>query len=313
MRLFKNQYLRIALSFIVLSLFCYYFIYNKDKFKPILDLNPLLLIGTSLIYSLIVVINGLFTKIIIEPFNVFITINEGIFLAIISSIGNFFAPAGAGYGLRAIYLKKKYNLSYTNYTVTLAGYYVLLIMINSLAGILALILLRNNDNPSYKLILVSLVLAFLFSLIFSLFNLSENHLPKIKNTIYQKIVNVLVMISLGWKEISSNKKLILKLIGLIVISLALTMIMVSLIINSLHFTTSFAAVLLYSVLGLLSLFINVTPGNIGIKEGVILFSASVMGFSVSQVILIAIVERGIVFISLLYLWIIAERMKKQFI
>lgn len=291
-------------------LFAYYFAQNREKFRPLLDINPILLIIISVLYSASVSINGVFTKLIVEPFKVFISLREGVFLAIISSVGNFFAPAGAGYGLRAVYLKKKHNLSYTNYSVTLAGYYVLIIMVNSLMGLLALLLLRKHDGSNYMLIFAALLGALLFSLIFSVFDLSEKHSPKTSNRILKKVFNFFIMISRGWKEISVNRSLMLRLIALTIFSLALNMGLVALIVVSLHFSTSVAAIMLYSVLGVLSMFFNITPGNIGIKEGITLFSAGVMGFSLNQVILIAIVERGVVFLSLIYLWVIAERMKR---
>lgn len=301
------------LSAAVIVLFLYYFNQNREEFKPLIELNPILLIIISLLYSFMVAINGLYTKIIVEPFKVSLTLAEGVFLSIVSSVGNFFAPAGAGYGIRAIYLKKKHGLSYTDYSVTLAGYYVLLIMINSFAGLVALFFLRGNETPNFKLIFIILSLALLVSLLFGVFNMSKIRLPKTNSKFLNKLFNFFIMLSNGWKKISSNRELMIKLIALTLLSLGVTMLLVSLIISALHLSTTFAAVLLYSVLGLLSLFINITPGNIGIKEGVIIFSAGIMGFSVNQVILIAVVERGVVFVSLLYLWAIAEKMKRKFL
>lgn len=307
----KSKYFRLSLSIVVLALFGFYFFRNVDKFKPLLDLNPLLLVVISFLFCLMVAINGVFTKLIIEPFKKIIPLYESVYLAIISSVGNFFAPAGAGYGFRAVYLKKKYNLSYADYTATLSGYYILIIMVNSLAGLLALILLGSKNNHNYKLVFLALLGAFLFSLFFSIFKIKKEKLPKVKKSLYKKLLELFSRISEGWSDITSDRMLMLKLVLLTLVTLAMSMTMTGLIIASLHLSTSFAAIMLYSVLGSLSLFINITPGNIGIKEGILLFSAGVMGFSIDQIILIAIVERGIIFITLLYLWLFSERMKSK--
>jgi len=312
MRFFsKNKYLRLGLSILVLILFCYYFIGNKDKFQPLLNINPLLLVMISLIYALSVASNGIFTKLIIKPFNVTISLTEGVFLAIISSVGNFFAPAGAGYGLRAVYLKRRHGLSYTNYSATLAGYYILSIMIYAILGLVAVLLLRSNEGPNYIIIALGLTGALLFSLFFSLVRIPSNKAGGDKGGVAHKVLHFAAMITKGWHEIYMDHNLLMQLVALTLGSLALNMIMIGAIVFALHLSTSFAAILLYSVLGFLSIFFNVTPGNIGIKEGVILFSASVLGFSLSQVILIAVVERGMVFLSLLYLWGISEGIKRK--
>ena len=115
----------------------------------------------------------------------------------------------------------------------------------------------------------------------------------------------------GWSKINSNKNLLLKLIGLVSINFIIAAFMYWSIIQSVNLTISFPALLLFTVLGSLAIFINITPANLGVKEAIYLFSAAVLGFSVNDILLIALVDRGVQFAVLFVLWIFASRLREK--
>ncbi len=297
-----NKTVRISATVLVVVIFLIYFLLNTENFKPLLDANYYLLTIAALAYVGGVITNGFFIKFILEPFKKLIATAEAFYVSVISSIGNFFAPAGTGFGIRAVYLKKKHGLAYSEFISTLSGNYVLVFLVSSFAGLVSLLALKQHFGAQWLVLFVLFLGMFAGTLLISLFRfqLPEATTPKysqanfLSRNIY-RVVN-------GWGKIASNKELMLKLLGLTLVNLTLTVIIYWAIIHSIGLSIGPAALLLFSVLGSLSIFVNITPANLGIKEAIYIFSASILGFSVGEMVLIVLLDRGVQFAVLLALW-----------
>ena len=309
MRLPKKT--RLISTVLVLAVFIAYFLLNVQKFKPLLNINFLLLLVVALGNILGIFINGLFTKFILEPFKKYISIVETFYVSVISSIGNFFAPAGTGFGIRAVYLKKKHGLPYSEFISTLSGNYILVFLVNSLIGLLALYLLKDEYSSQYLALTGIFGAMFIVSLLLSIIRIPILRTSASKKTKLSSVVETLYRVTHGWNKIVANKKLILELFCLTFANFLLTVFTYWAIIHSLHLTIAFPALLLFSVLGSLSIFINITPANLGIKEAIYIFFSSILGFSISEIILIALVERGVQFVVLLALWLYSSKAKNK--
>ncbi|HLG90980.1 MAG TPA: lysylphosphatidylglycerol synthase transmembrane domain-containing protein [Candidatus Saccharimonadales bacterium] len=298
----------------VIVIFLSYFIFNTEDFKPLLDIDGYLLIIIALANIAGVFTNGLFTKFILEPFKKYISISEAFYVSVISSIGNFFAPAGTGFGIRAIYLKKKHGLPYSEFMSTLSGNYILVFLTSSLIGLISLYLLKDQYNGQYLVLALVFGLVFIVSLALSLIRIK---LPNVEPAQAKKVnpmINNLYRVLYGWSKIAADRQLVFKLAGLVIANLVVATLMYWAVITSLGLTAKLPALLLFTVLGSFTIFINVTPANLGIKEAVFIFSSTVLGFSVSQILLIAIVDRGVQFVVLISLWLLSVRLKsRQFI
>lgn len=307
----SSRTLSITLTLFVLVIFVVYFVFNASKFRPLLNTNLYLLVFIALGDITGIFINGLFTKFILRPFNKYIPILESFYVSLISSVGNFFAPVGAGFGFRAIYLKKKHNFSYSHYISTLAGNYIIVFLVNSLAGLLALYLLRSKSNSQYGVLVTIFSAIFIVSLVLSVVKIPSRVVERQENKYTRAVILNLARVTRGWNHIISHKKLLAQLVGLITLNLLLTIAITWTIIHSLHFAVSFAPLLLFSVLGSLSLFINVTPANLGVKEAIYIFSSGVLGFSTSQILSIALIDRGVLFLTLAFLWLFSSRVRSK--
>ncbi|HLG91316.1 MAG TPA: lysylphosphatidylglycerol synthase transmembrane domain-containing protein [Candidatus Saccharimonadales bacterium] len=306
-----SKKLSLAITAIVLVAFIAYFLLNIEKFRPLLHVNIGLLFLIALADMISIGVNGLFTKAILVPFKKSIGFMESYYVSLISTVGNFFAPVGAGFAFRAVYLKKKHSLPYSEYVSTLSGNYILVFLVSSILGLVSLFLLRDDATPQLLTLAVVFSLLLVMSLILSLIKLPLFKVDSVQNKYLRRIGRILFRIINGWNKITSNKALLLKLFGLTLANAVLSFILIWLIIMSLHLTVTFPALLLLSVLGTLSLFINITPANLGIKEAIYIFSSGVLGFTVSQIILIALIDRGIVFLVLLGLWLFFGKIHKQ--
>lgn len=302
--------LGLVLTLIVFLAFGYYIVTNKEDLKPLLEINPGYVILIFLAQLGAIFSNGLFVKIIIEPFKKFIKVKEAFYVSILSTVGNFFAPVGAGFGFRAVYLKKKHDLSYSNYFSTLSGNYIVVFLVTSIFGILGMLLLRQEFT--YQGLIITGVFAAMLVVASGLMLLKPSQIPVLeKNTILNKIVGTLSGVAKGWAYVASHGQLLLKLIILTTLNLFLAVAALFFIITALSIYTTFPALLLLSVLGSLSLFINITPGNIGVKEAVFIFSSTTLGLSVNDIILIALIDRGVMLITLGALWLYSQKIRRS--
>lgn len=292
------------LGLAVLLIFAIYFVANISKFKLLLDVKLWVLLLIALANCGIVLANGVFIKFILEPFNKVIPITEATYVSLISSVGNFFAPAGAGFGFRAVYLKKKHGLPYNEYVSTLSGNYIIAFLISSVFGLLALFALRGHYNNQYLILMLLFSGIMLGSIFMSLVRpprIEEDGLPKNKKL--RMLLRTLLQVMNGWNKITANKKLMTKLIAITVVNFLFSVLIIKLEIFSLNLSIGFAQLLLFSVLSSLSVFINITPANLGIKEAIYIFSSSILGFSVTQILSIALIDRGILFLVLALSWL----------
>jgi uncharacterized protein (TIRG00374 family) len=302
-----SKYIRQILALIILAIFVAYFIANKEKFRILLHMNFWLLILVASCYVVSIISNGIFTKFILEPFRKYISVVESFYVSLISSVGNFFAPAGVGFAFRAVYLKQKHGLQYSDYISTLSGNYILVFLINSIIALFSLAMLRNSSSARFETLVIIFGLMFIVSLILCFIKIPRSAEDKLQNMHLKKVGNILVRIIKGWSMITAHKNLMIRLAGLTVFNAGLSLAIIWLIITSLHLSASFPALLLFSVLGTLSLFINITPANLGVKEAIYLFSSTILGFSTTQILSIALIDRGVQFMVLLILWLLFSK------
>ena len=306
-----SRIIGITITLFVVFIFAVYFLLNTENFKPLLDANYYLLTIAALGYVGGIFANGLFIKFILEPFKKFIATSEAFYVSVISSVGNFFAPAGTGFGIRAVYLKKKHGLAYSEFISTLSGSYILVFLVSSFVGLLSLTALRQYYGVQWLVLGVVFLAMFIGSLLISLFRVQLAEPRTVKHDRINALRRNVYRVINGWSRIASNKELILKLLGLTCANLALTVVIYWAVIHSVGLNATLPALLLLSVLGSLSIFVNITPANLGVKEAIYIFSAGVLGFSVGEMVLIALVDRGVQFTVLLILWLFASRVQAK--
>jgi hypothetical protein len=295
------------LTLVLFLIFFWYFANNIEDFKNLLNINPLIISLLIIINISGIIINGVFMKFSIALFNKNINYRESVKVSLISALGNFFAPAGSGLGFRAIYLKKQHKLAYSDYISVVFCNYVLVFLLNSLLALGALYTLRQYSSSSYKLLVFIFAMLLLLS-VSAFFIHTENKYLKIKKqSKFNKVRLTLERIANGWKLMLSHKRTMIKLITLILINTILVMISSYLLVVSVGAEISLAATLLLGAMGSLSIFVNITPGNLGVKEAIIVVFSTVIGLSASQVLSMAIIDRAIMFLVLIVLWLINGR------
>lgn len=287
-------------------LFLLYAVTNPSVFEPLKTVSWQYGVAIGLIDFAAICVNGLFIKLILQPFQKTIATGEAVYISLLSSVGNFFAPVGGGFGFRAVYLKKRHGLSYTDYISTLAGNYIVVFLVNAACGLLALALLTDRINGQYWVLVTLFAAIFAATTSVATYGVPSKWLDKQKEGPLKQVLSRVRVVSDGWNAVASNRRLMGYLIGVTLVNFSLALLANFLILRSLGFGVSPPAMLLFTVLGSMSLFINITPANIGIKESVFLFSAAVIALEPQQVIAFALIDRGVLFVVLGLGWVVVH-------
>lgn len=300
------KFLNKFVTIFVIGLFIWYIRENPGFFDAILA-APLIPVVIVVIMKVLRTANsGLFIKRTVEAYDKKIPNIESFYIAMLSTLGNFFGPYLGGAGVRAVYLKKKYNLSYTKFGSTLSGFYIINFFVNSALGLLALFAI-HAEFGQYSILIYLVFVGWLVSTLILAEVKNLNPLlsfTKKRARFMGRIVNRLNEIVLGWRMVRDNKKLFMSLNRLTVWGFLISMVMGYFEFVAIGVKPSIAALALYTSLSALSLLLSVTPGSIGIREAILLFSSGLMGLTNEQVIQISIIDRAVTFFLLFVMYII---------
>jgi uncharacterized membrane protein YbhN (UPF0104 family) len=252
-------------------------------------------------------INGIFIKVILVPFNKSIAIFESLYVSLISSVGNYFAPVGAGLGFRAIYLKRRHGLAYGDFITTVAGNYLLVFLTTSAAGLIALAIVYQRTGQAYWVLTAVFTSLFIIDFMFMSVKVARFIANLLKRLRFAKFVaDLFQRIIEGWLLVIGDKRLVTRLLGLTAIGFPLLLLTIFLVLSSLNIHVAFSSLLMLAALSSLSVFINITPGNIGVKEAVFIFSSQVIGLTTPQILAYSLIDRGVLFIVLSCGWIFIQ-------
>lgn len=107
-----------------IGLFVAYYANHPEVRQQLQQTSPALLAGLLALYMLFVGSLALINNATLRITNTKLDANESVLLTIYSSIINFFGPLQSGPAFRAVYLKRKHNVSLRNYSTATLLYYL---------------------------------------------------------------------------------------------------------------------------------------------------------------------------------------------
>lgn len=305
----KNSfYFSRLLTFIIYGVFAWYAFNNLESFKILLEVSVYPLIAIYILKILITYNSGQFIRVVLRAFNKDISRSESYYLSLISSLGNFFGPFLSGAGVRAVYLKKRHGLSYAKFASTLSGYYFITFFVFSIIGLLSLIVIQVTTGE-YMLLMYLVLGGWLVSTLLlaevrgftKLIDVTSKHF-----SFLSRIIKKIHSIQTGWRTIRENRLLTLKLVGLTCIGFLISYGVISFQFKAINLSPSLASVALYVVITNLSLLVSITPGSVGIREAMFIFSSSLLGLNVDQILQLAVVSRGMIFVFMVSSFLILK-------
>ncbi len=258
------------------------------SFLHLTVLEILVLLTVSFLGYLVL---GLGFRSILRVFSVDLAFREWFGLTVCHSMFNYYLPVRGGLVVKAYYLKKKYGLSYAHYAALTAGSVFLMLATAASAGLVVIFAVAAASGRLFVSLAVALFVVLLGMLIFGL--ITRQLLGLRFHEKFARLSQFLLNLREGLGLFSEHKK---HAFDFCLLSLLLLLVMTArlyLCFLALGFNVQFWTALLIMVITHFSFLITIIPGNLGIKEGIIIFSAGLFGIPADQALAAAVLDRAL--------------------
>jgi uncharacterized membrane protein YbhN (UPF0104 family) len=265
-----KTYLPYILSILALTVFGVYLYRNAERYRQLLDVNPKSLLSLFGLSFAIPLANGSINYLLFRNLGVHMSFNESFGLAAVNTLANQL-PFSGGLIAKGIYLKKRHGLTYTKYLSAMVATYVCFIAANGVIGLIITAFLASFQGARIPALLALGFVAMTISVVVLVLPIRLDFLPTKWKT---RINNV----AEGWQVLSQDRILLLQLILIQVITTIIAAQRFQIAFSTLSQDVSYAQCLLFSSATILTRLISVTPGGLGVREGIVAGLASVLGF-----------------------------------
>ncbi|MBF0360820.1 MAG: flippase-like domain-containing protein [Oligoflexia bacterium] len=273
------------LLFVAIAIFIYK--YKNDFLNLKFDnCNYVLLLPLATLMILLQISNGLLNNFWYRILGVTLTTKEWFGLSVINGLGNYLLPLRGGSLSNAIYLKKQHNFTYTNFLNIFAATNLIVFWANSIFGLLSVLLIYLFYNQFSWLVFVIFFNMFIaFTIIFCGPDLSNF-------SVENKFTRALK----GWSEIKKHRLAIMQTLLMATINTLLISLMTFLEFRLLGVQASLQQAFFLSIFSSFAQLLSITPGNLGIREGFMLYAGTVIGIPAVEIVAISAIDRVLMFL-----------------
>jgi uncharacterized protein (TIRG00374 family) len=204
---------------------------------------------------------------------------------------NYYLPAKGGTVAKAYYLNKKFDFKYSYYFSLLTGSYLISLALTSTLGLLATFSISIFGGK----LLFPLVFGFLFILVCTvLISFIAKFLLKFQFRFKKhKLTQILENLRNGMAYFSNNKKLTLYFFLCTTIYIIAMAGRLYLSFKAIDVQIDFIEIVIVRTLTEFSFFVSLIPGNLGLKEGIIIFASGMFDIAPNQAAAAALLDRAI--------------------
>lgn len=277
-----RQMIALLVILVTLGFFGYYLITHRQVIDTLVHLPPYLLVLLSLSYFGAIAANAYVLHASLALLHKKASFFDNIALTSYSSIANFFGPLQSGPGVRAVYLKAKYNVRVRDFFATTLLFYGFFAFFNCVILALAAFI----RYPSWQAVAGVIGLGCIGG-ICGILLIKKSQ--KIKRAIHSfKLHNINT-----W------------LIGLgAVLLISATACSYFFELSYIDHHINFWQALVYSAAANMALFVSLTPGAIGFREAFLVFTTKLHGIDTSQILTASIIDRAFYIVFLLVLFVV---------
>jgi uncharacterized protein (TIRG00374 family) len=306
----KNR--RVITNILTLAIFALIAVYlyrNRGVFENLKNIEISLILLIIFFQILTVFSDAFINQRIINILEKSLKFKESLLLQYSNNfINKIFSKGGAIF--RGYYLKSVFKLPYSKYISTLAGLYIIAFLVYSFLGLISLAIIYSRIGV-YNLVVTVFFIGLFCVTLFLILTKS-----KLKINRKTRLGNIVGNLIDGWEQIRKEPRELMIIFVVKLILLSLTVILNILIYKSLGVELGIVESVYMSTISIMTLFINLTPAGIGIKEGIYMFSSQLISLDPDIILLGSLVGRAIVLIpsvilgGLSYL-ILTKRLKER--
>jgi uncharacterized membrane protein YbhN (UPF0104 family) len=259
--------------------------YHPHWFDPLRDVSPGILAGLVATRVLFHVTNGLTLRGVAAKFGTVLTAREWFGLPFVTSLGNYITPFSGGMIARASYLKYRHRFPYARFAAVIGASSLILLWVAGMAGILALVLSLERSATFWR------VLFFFGAVVLGISTVAILPSARLPGT---GRVSAAINRSLdGWDSRKGDPPLLATLALYALANIALQGVSFWLAFVALHGAPVPAGrVFLISLFSSLLMLVRVTPGNLGVFEGVVSLSSGMLGVGAGPGLMASLLVRA---------------------
>lgn len=279
----RNKYISIV---VLIAVIIGIFLYLRTQPKLLTTLGSLSwpLMAVIIICRLFfLVTNGLYQKTFAKKFEIDLKFVEWFGLSVVTTMGNYITPFSGGMVARAAYLKHQHEFAYARFATLIASNYLVVFWVVGVVGFSILAVFFPLKEVYLSLALIFLVVSLVISMLILLPNIrlpGNYRLARILNTSLE-----------GWNIVKNDRRLLAQLVLYTVANILLNGLSFWIAYTALGVQIPFNSALLISLIGIFSVFLNITPGNLGIQEIVVSISSNLLGAGSGEGLIVALIVR----------------------
>jgi uncharacterized membrane protein YbhN (UPF0104 family) len=258
-----------------------------EQVSEAVSLSPAHMAALAILSLLSILLVGLLNQFLVEHFGVQMKIVQWSSLALASTLTNYLLPLRAGIALRAAYLNQRFGLTLGKFTATLAVFYVMTVLVNSLLGILVLAWLGWRTG------VVSWPILGVFAVVgagcLAALLLGPGLADRPQHRGWRRLVQQALQ---GWQECRRSHRLLRRVAGLVVLATLIQALRMMVAFAAIGQVIDLAAGLFLGALLMLSTFLSITPAALGIREAAIVFSSLATGVTPELSLLAGALDRA---------------------
>lgn len=276
--------LRVGMSLGVAVLVGWYIRGRPEAFWPLLAVSPVAVSILSLLLFLSWTVYGIKLKLLAAFFRISLGRIEAVAVYVISVFFNYLLFQ-VGFASKGVYLKRRYGLSYSAFAATSSFQAVVVLLA---AGVTGPILILGSTIPlgsSWPLLLFFVGVGVLGVIAF----LIPTRLPAFR----PGWLEPLAAFGEAWRDIQGQPKQIARVMTVELLGMGLYGVRLYIAFRALGHDVSLAACGVMALSGVLSGFINLTPGSLVIQETIAAFVAMAFGVAFQVGLAAAFLDRAV--------------------
>ena len=274
------------LSLCLCAAILYHLRNDQEKLLQILTINPLHLLLLSTLCAALFLPSALSRKLMAERLGIRLAFFDWYGLLMVTNLISLVVPARGDLAVSALYLRKKYDLPITHFISMLYGSTILLTVCLSVTGVICLVLVAAEGlSPG---VYVVGIIAAIGVLSFFLGWLPPGLLRG--ESWFMKRLRAALE---GWKHLRSDGILMTQLTMLSLSGIALFSLWMFASYRMLGFEVRVLPSTVAGVVVLMSFFVSVTPGNLGIREALLGFTSQVLGLGFAEGVAVTLLQRAV--------------------
>lgn len=273
MNINKRKALPYVFALGIFILFILYITSNIEQYRNLFQFSNGLLLLLLFLIPMFILANGLINKILYESLGTYVGYWEGVALSVINTLANQLPFAG-GLVAKGVYLKQRYNLKYTDFLSATAALFVFFMAANGIVGMSVLFFFFVSGQKVNLILFIAFLSMVL--VIFLLWIPVDNI-----NILTEKLQQRMKQATYGWRVLNRNIALSGSLVALQILNTFIFAARFWVVFHALSQDVTYAQCLLFSASTILTRLVSISPGGLGVREGIVAGIASILGFDPS--------------------------------